>query len=528
MIVSISGVNHQRNRSMEEVQKLWAVSDRLLVDPSETRETTLSFRMNQARKILDDETARHGWMTRDSMWRSLFVRSGDAMAAKLWFCGRIERLTNELQQRSRGSKSSEDQKAILLYLKQGLAIQNQQQWYNEAVAINQRLGNSDQIKRLQEPEEINAEIANYLTAIDQEKDDSKTTVEMLEKLSRQNPSQFVFHFELGRNLAIREEHAAAITNLEKAVELNLQSFEAKRLLAAEYFRNQQYQLADELTKMALRMRPDDISTLRLSVMIKFYFGQKNQLQDEIRRLEEIVLYDRGMKQVDQLPEKLDDAFDNEPANQVVFNLDTIDNLLKMIPEDPDLLKLKAKRLYLDNRHLESRIILEKLQQKSELSTFDLINLATLYHRENASRKSAELIRNAIERPDFERWFARNPNVRFLAHTAGESFEMHDLRVAREYYEKIIKINEMNKAHLGRFYFYLARCLIREDAQKNLESATNLLLKAGFQQSKYLYRWYQDEPVFDSVRSQIDPVLQASFAELSSDSQRDIELKSEKK
>jgi hypothetical protein len=54
------------------------------------------------------------------------------------------------------------------------------------------------------------------------------------------------------------------------------------------------------------------------------------------------------------------------------------------------------------------------------------------------------------------------------------------------------------------------------------------LKAGFQQSKYLYRWYQDEPVFDLVRSQIDPVLQASFAELSSDSQRDIELKSEKK
>ena len=521
---SAGAIVRARHQSAELARKLFAVSDPLITDPSETRETSLSVRLNQSRKILEEETNRHGWLWQDSLWNWVMSGKQARSDARFWFCARVERISRELQKRSEQSKSKKDLTAALLFLKKGLAVAALDQWQNEANVILEKLENGESIRTRTDNLPEMEELENYISAVRLEKEELRSSIEILENLSRQNPGRFLYHFELGRLFALAENHQPAIEQLQLAEKLNASHFETQRLLALEFFKNRDFRTSESLNNRVLRMRPDDLSSMRLSVILKIYFGQRNELNGEIERLEEIVLYDRGNRVNNEIE---DGNIYTQQSENDVFNLNTINTLLNYIPEDPDLLKLKAKRLYLDNRHLESRLILESLQKKTDLSTFDMVNLATLYQRENANRKAADVMRRVIQRPDFQRWHLNNANVRFLCSTAGEYFEKNEIKVTKEYYEKLIQVNESNKNDLGRYYFYLARCLIREDAARNVNQATHLLLKAGFEQTRYVYRWYLDEPVFDPVRKQMDPLIQATFPELSAESQKEP-AESEKK
>ncbi|MFM7128332.1 MAG: tetratricopeptide repeat protein, partial [bacterium] len=515
--MSVVAVMQARQFSVESAKMLLSVSDPLVADPSETKETSISFRLNQSRKNLEEEAARHGWLWQDSLWNWAITGRQKHFEAKLWFCARVERISAELQKRAEQSKSKKDLNEAFLFLKKGLAVARLGEWQMEANAILERIDIGERLETQTVDSSEMKELESYISAIRLEAIDLKQSIEILEKLARQHPERFVYHYDLGRALALKEEHARAAEQLQLAMTLNPDHFETKRLLAWEHFKNLKFETAASLNQQALRMRPDDLSSMRLSVILKFYFGQRNELQNEIGRLEDIVLYDRGRRDLNEInPES---GLNINDVDREVFNLNTIDTLLNLFPNNPDLLKLKAKRLYLDNRQLESRQILELLQKDTELSTFDIINLATLYQRENAVRKASELMRKVIDRPDFQRWHLNNANVRFLCSAAGEYLEKNDIKQAREYYEKLIRLNESAKIEQGRYYFYLARCLIREDAAGNLGPATNLLLKAGVEQSRYVYRWYLDEPVFDPVRKQMDPVIQATFSDLSAESQK---------
>lgn len=515
--ISMAAVVKARSYSQESARVLLSVSDPLVADPSETKETMISIRLNQSRKSLDDESARHGWLWQDSLWNRAITGRQLRFESKLWFCARVERISAELQKRADQSKSKADLVEAFEILKKGLAVAGINEWQRDANTIKGKITIGERLKIQTADSPEMKELEDYILAVRLEASDLKQSIEILEKLARQHPEQFVYHYELGRLLARNEEHARATEQLQMADKLKPDQFETKRLLAWEYFKNLRFETAASLNQQALRMRPDDLSSMRLSVILKFYFGQRNELKNEISRLEDIVLYDRGSREFKEI--KPEEGFNINDSDREVFNLNTIDTLLNLFPKNPELLKLKAKRLYLDNRQLESRAILESLQKDMELSTFDIINLATLYQRENAARKASELMRKVIDRPDFQRWHLNNANVRFLCSTTGEYLEKNDIKLAREYYEKLIRMNESAKTEQGRYYFYLARCLIREDAAGNVSDATNLLLKAGVEQSRYVYRWYLDEPVFDPVRKQMDPVIQATFADLSAESQK---------
>lgn len=512
-------IHSQREVSNQIVAQLWSYPDTLRGDPASTEKRSDSERLRLAIDTYQEAISRNPELWKSTIWRSAFISPQDQLDADLWLADRVERITYLLENRSRGSVSDDDRKSALNLLGFGLNHLNVSQWQNRVRSFSpKRRAESKSRPKIQPSGRNVAAVSNLIDLIHLERKSTDQSAEKWERFWEKYPHSFAVQWMTATALASQNRHQQAARILERALEIRPEHFEAQRLAAFCHFKSQDYQSSFKRLNQALQIRPDDLAGLRLRAILRIYNGQRMELDREIQRLEELMTFrSHGKTDLDpvdeaQLLQQLDQKL-NKPDQ--IFDLETINRINGLLPEDTQVMKLLACRHYLDQNFLEAAAILERLQERESLPTLDLVNLATLYRIQQQSAKAKKHVLTLLERSDFTTVFQLQKTVRDLCFAVLLDMESKDPQEALTYYNRL-KDHCLNLGvDLGRCHYRMATCYIRLRSGSDLKNAERELIRAGQQNLSFIENWYINDDVFDKVRQELDPLLSEVFPGLNS-------------
>lgn len=513
-------IQSARRDSSARVARLWSEPGLLAIDPAESDEKSESVRLRDARVQFDRAIESNSHLWRPSLWRFVCMNSNDRLDAEFWVADRVERLSEKLAQRAKNSVTDDDRTNLMRILNYGLAQFEVAIWRNRVGELGELHRAEHRLTHLEKRDgRRSPEIDAFVSQILIESEPTDQDAGPWDGFNRQFPQSFACMWSAGRFQANRGQFSEAVASLNGALKLNPNHFESLRLLAYCEFQQKTFGESLKQLEFALRIRNDDLSALRLRTILRIYSGQRAELITEIQRLEELLTFQKSgsstLSGMDLMSESFEMSDLTSGQNRDLFNRKTIETLMKLIPGDQQIMTLQAHRHFLDRNYQEATTVLESMRKKGPLTTGDALNLATLYATQRQDARARDLVFEVLERPDLNSLFQSQKTVRNLIFSVLLNYENQDPPAAQAQYEKVAKHCQKQGIDLGRCHYRMARCLVINNDNPDLDQVERLLIQAGQQHMSYLNKMYVSDHAFDPVRESINPTLFAVFPSLNS-------------
>lgn len=512
-------VRTESRRQSEIARMAWRTPYEFWNDPSSTQDRTLASRIAASRADFDRLS---GLVTtpRESVAEFLSPKIRNfRLDADLWYADRIENLSRLLAQRALRTGNAQDAATARNLIALGKKLGPTPAWIAREQELARKFG-SPSVSSQGSPAE-NSTISNYVDLIASGIDDRKIEFQRWQNLIQAEPGSFALRWGFARVLAKSGRTVEAIRETEAALELDPDHFEARRLLAQLQFRNRDFESALKQIDLALNLRHDDISALRIRSILRLYVGHRQELLSEIDRMGEIL-------NMDEDPEAGEAArIEAEPVAKVVDRIGskevldtrTVERIYELFPKDRDVRTLLVKKYYREKRFGEAIELMEQDAKIDKMTTQDLINLSILYRNNFQNQKAIELGIRVIQREDFGDWLNGRKSTRNFCLMLMKEIERSDLNRAIDLCNTLINASE-KKGNRGLWHYQLARINLLKHGKAGLEESIRHLKFAGQQHRAYIKDWYANEPDFNSYRTDIDTKLQSFFNFLSSNESSD--------
>lgn len=507
-------VRTESRRQTEIARMVWQTPYEFWDDPSSTQDRTLSSRIASSRADFDRLSGLVATPGESPLAHLSPKIRNSRLDAELWYADRIENLSRLLAQRALRTGNAQDAATARNLIAIGNRLGPTASWITREQELAGKFGSLSAAWNPTSP--VNATISDYVDLIASGTDDGKIEFQRWQNLIQAEPKSFALHWGFARVLAKSGRTTEAIRETIAALELDPNHFEARRLLAQLQFRNREFETALKQIDMALDLRHDDISALRIRSILRLYAGHKEELLSEIERLGEILNTDEE-PEGDEAPriEANPLAKADERINpKEVLDTRTVERIHELFPKDRDVRTLLVKKYYREKRYGEAIELMEQNAKSGPRTTQDLINLALLYRHDFRTEKAIATGMELMQREDFGTWLNDRKAVRNLCYNLFLDSERSDRNKAMAMCKLLLDSSTDKKGNKGLWHYQYARLNLILNERKGLNESIQHLKGAGQQHDIYITRWYVEEKSFDPFREEIDSQLREFFGFLS--------------